>query len=282
MCTDLVNLLAWKGLWIPCPSGSWCVALATWPLGLWCNLTGDVAALCRHCGLDQVADTEAEWAASSASLRGGTELCPLASCLCWVLSPPHVCCVHHGMCNVYCKRCASSSMTTCGGEATRKASGVVGVPCLCGDHSCPVWSVRCTFRDFTERRQVHSANVCGDAGAVLSFLTRSPWPILGSSSPLLPRAAAGLRWQTRFRGGSPFKASLLEPEFLHPAVAPVVGWFLQWLPSLLASGGRVAQRHGGHSLSERKSCLVRAACPECRVRFGHFSLMFICCVMRAR
>lgn len=63
----------------------------------------------------------------------------------------------------------------------------------------PVWSVRCTFRYFTERRQVHSANACGEAGAVLFFFTHSPWPILGSSSPHLPCAAAVLRWQMCFR-----------------------------------------------------------------------------------
>lgn len=72
VCADLVNLLAWKGLWIACPSGGWCVTLAPWPLYLWCNLTGDVAALCRYCGLDQVADTEADWAVSSVSLQGDT------------------------------------------------------------------------------------------------------------------------------------------------------------------------------------------------------------------
>lgn len=39
VCTDLVNLVAWKGVWIACPSGGWCVTLAPWPLGLWCSLT---------------------------------------------------------------------------------------------------------------------------------------------------------------------------------------------------------------------------------------------------
>lgn len=41
VCTDLVNLVAWKGVWTACPSGGWCVTLAPWPLGLWCSLTAD-------------------------------------------------------------------------------------------------------------------------------------------------------------------------------------------------------------------------------------------------
>lgn len=81
----------------------------------------------------------------------------------------------------------------------------------------PVWSVRCTFRYFTERRQVHSANACGEAGAVLFFFLPTR---LGRSWVPHHHTCLAQRLCCAGRcafGGSPFKASLLEPEFLHPA-----------------------------------------------------------------
>lgn len=148
--------------------------------------------------------TEAEWAASSVGRQ-----------------PPRVCRIQRGTCNVFC---AASSLW---GAVRRRGRSVEG------DHSCPARGLAC--RECSLRLplfcRVHGANACGDAGA----LTRSPWPILGCSSPC---AAAALS------GGSPFRASLLEPEFLHPASS---GFSSGFPPR--------RHRHGGHSPSGRKSVL---------------------------
>lgn len=110
VCTDLVNLVAWKGVWTACPSGGWCVTLAPWPLGLWCSLTADA--------VDWI-----KWP------HGGS---------------PHVCAAFsagRAMCSVQLPPCGGRSG---GGEGQWR----VTTAALHG--GWPVGSVRCAFRYFAE------------------------------------------------------------------------------------------------------------------------------------